>query len=252
MKKIGEGRYQEVFLEKELVLKIPRRDISKEEVTRMKKYYDDIKGVGIKVPKYHGRLSVEGRTAFKWDYCGIPLVDVLCQDNKNLGLLGQVFNYGLLAYKQGVAFFPILEQFTVLGNDVYFIDFLPSRTREDFNSYEQNKREDLGLMFFGLGQKIIRPAREALQHPQNFRNLQDFILSFLDGRSLGRFKIGLVSAISREITPNNPKGYSFVGEDEHFQESPFYDGRFDFVIQYPNRNIWTRELFINDREVLEE
>ena len=41
MKKIGEGRYQEVFLEKELVLKIPRRDISKEEVTRMKKYYDE-------------------------------------------------------------------------------------------------------------------------------------------------------------------------------------------------------------------
>lgn len=252
MEKIGEGRYQEVFLEGDFVLKIPKGGISEREISRMEKYYDAINRSGIRVPKSYGKTFRGGKTVFKWDYCGVPLIDELSQGNRDLKLLRQVFDYGFLAYTHNVAFFPTLEQFTVLGRDVYFVDFLPSRTKEDFKFYGPGKREDLGIMFFGLGQKIIHPTREVLHHSPNLRGLRNFLMNFLDEKGLNEFKKGLVSAINQEIPKNNRQGYSFIDDEEHFQVSPFYDGEFDFVIQYPNRNIWTRDLFINDRRILEK
>lgn len=255
MKKIGEGRHQEVFLEGNKVIKTPKKGISESEVSRMVEYYNTIRMAGIKAAEYYGKTTREGKTAFEWDYAGTPLTQVISSSDENdkiLKLLERVLNYGFLAYTKGIAFFPILDQFTVLDGEVYFVDFFPSRTKEDFDSYEPTKRTDLGMMFLGFGQKIIRPTREVLYYSPKLRGIQNFLNNFLNEKKLGEFKRGLVSVINQEIPQNNSRGYSFFGDEEHFQISPFHDEEFDFVIQYPNRNIWTRNLFINDRRVLQE
>lgn len=184
-KKIGGGRYQKVYRLNNKVLKITDNIKNPSTViSRMEKYYQTMKSAGIKVPDYFGsRFSKKDKKLVtQWSYAGKPIKEKILKEDKEkvMTLLEQVLNMGLIAYNHNIAFYPILEQFTIFKKDVYFVDFFPPRTEKDFKGYPKEKRSALDLLFYGLPQKILTPIKEAVYlRPDLRKDTIDFSVSFL-------------------------------------------------------------------------
>lgn len=184
-KKIGEGRYQKVYRLGDKVLKIAY-DIKNPStlISRMEKYHQTIKSAGIKVPDYFGAhfSKKDKKIITQWSYAGKPIKEKILKDDKEkvMSILEQVLNMGLIAYNHNIAFYPILEQFTILKKDVYFVDFFPPRTEKDFKDYPKEKRSALSLLFYGLPQKILTPVKGVISlRPDLRKDTIDFSSSFL-------------------------------------------------------------------------
>jgi hypothetical protein len=166
-RRIGSGRYQEVFRNKNKIIKIAKISRNYKLVTeQVLKYYQDIDSLGIAVPKiFEIRfLAKEKILLTENEYLGITLPNFLLRAGSEelLSAFKQIIAWGIKAFQQEIAFYPLIEQFTVTRNKLFFIDFYPPRTSLNFKELGHKKQRDLALMFFGLSQKIIRPAREII------------------------------------------------------------------------------------------
>lgn len=165
MKKIGQGKYQKAYLKNGLVYKYARiGDDFRNKSLLIKRYFNDLKKIGIPVPSF---LRVKYQRPFLitiCEYCGIPLERFLLRANRNLvfKIYSEIVRLGLLAFKSHIAFHPKINQFTYRNGKIYFTDFYPSRTTKDFLSYNEEKRNSLGLLFYSLAQKVLTPTNELI------------------------------------------------------------------------------------------
>ena len=173
MKFIGQGRYQKVYIENGQVVKITDPIINASlMLERSIRYYNQIKNAGVLAPKLL-RSEIRGEQIYTfWQYSGPPLIEALkVGDSKKAAfLLRKVLDLIKKTDKKKVAFYPLLEQFTVLDDEVYFVDFFPSRLIIDFKGYEYKKRKALTLKFYNLETKLLKILEEIELVKPNFLN----------------------------------------------------------------------------------
>jgi hypothetical protein len=177
MIKIGKGRYQKVFLSKGRVIKITKSNFSFQ-LKRILEYYRQIKKCGIKVPDYLGSQIKNGQLFTYWEFTGKPLKTIIKRSKPRtaLGFLSKILDLLVLANRQNVAFYPILEQFTVKDGEVYFVDFYPSRIKSDFNEYSDKKKKALTLKFYDNRTRLDKLKEEFLNLRPDLKNDIDTVI----------------------------------------------------------------------------
>lgn len=177
MIKIGEGRYQNVFLSKGRIIKITKSNFPFR-LKRILEYYRQIKKCGIKVPSYLGSKIKNSQLYTYWEFAGKPLKTTIKKSKPRtvLGFLSKILTFLDLANRQKIAFYPILEQFTVKDGEVYFVDFYPSRTKSDFNDYPQEKKKALTIKFYDNKEQLKKLKEEFSNLRYDLKNEIDVII----------------------------------------------------------------------------
>lgn len=253
MIKIGSGRYQDVFRKEDKVFKIPIQPVSEKEFSRMEQYYKSLKAVGVNVPSYFGLIELQGKKASMWEYKGRPFFEAVLDldSDETVDALRQIFQMSLSAYNQCVAFYPILEQFTLSEDGVFFIDFFPPRNKEDFKEYSKDKRVILSLMFYGLAQKLIRPSRQLLAIKPALRSkVKEFASEYLSENFLEKWTDQILNAINFVAPENLELDKAYVGINRkriRYYSYPLeIEDSNEWILILPSGNIWSRELFNKD------
>jgi hypothetical protein len=167
MYKIGEGRYQQVYKSGSMVVKHAiLEDDHNSQVDKILEYYENIKGVGINVPDFYGfkKFKKQKILETRWQYCGKDLRKHFknsSAEEKKI-IVEKLIHFSHLA--NNIPFYPIFEQFTVLKNKIFFIDFYPSRTTRDFASYDLEKKLVLEKKFKGIENRIKTVQSESLKY----------------------------------------------------------------------------------------
>lgn len=141
MELIGQGGYQEAYLHEDLVIKIAGSATS-EEALKIKNYHQEIKSIGVKVPKYFGYGFAGNKLISFWEFTGQPLknafLELKAEDiNKIVKLIIRQIKK---SSQKNIAFYPKVDQFTYRSGNIYFVDFYPTRLQEDFDNYSDDKK----------------------------------------------------------------------------------------------------------------
>ena len=257
MKKIGEGKYQKVYFKDGLVYKYARVGNSlKNKGLLVKQYFNDLKKINIPVPH---SLKLKGQKSFLvtiCEYCGDPLEQVLLKADRDLVLkiYSKIIRLGLRALRLHIAFYPKINQFTYKNGNIYFIDFYPSRTRQDFITYNEEKRKSLGFIFYGLTQKILKPTNELI----NLRSdLKREILNTLKAIVVTNERLRIFQKdiercfkylnLRNKKMPIRNRGFKgFVRLRNHYKKNN------GFIILLPSRHLWTENLYKYDEKIVEK
>jgi len=141
MEKIGQGGYQEVFLYKDIVIKIAESTTNSQAI-KINEYLQELKSIGVNVPKYYGYHIINNQLFSFWGFTGKPLSQALLELNAKevINIVKSIISLIKISNKEKIAFYPRIDQFTYQSKKVYFVDFYPTRLQSDFDNYKEDKK----------------------------------------------------------------------------------------------------------------